>query len=121
MLPAGESERHTSEVQPKPPEKYLEQITLFERRISELERQVAILMKPEQPQDDLWKQSEANIRALESIFNIDADDTVDTRELDGLLSDCVDEDENSMELVRSIHGGLVFQFKSGQYRVVCEF
>lgn len=88
------------------PEEYLGRlVVLYEKRIRELERQVAILKSDQVGDDDLWKQNEASIRALETIFNIDANDNVDTKKLDGLLSDYVDENQNSMELVRAIRGG----------------
>ena len=88
------------------PEEYLGRLVAhYEKRIRELERQVAILKSDQVGDDDLWKQNEASIRALETIFNIDANDNVDTKKLDGLLSDCVDENQNSMELVRAIRGG----------------
>ena len=51
---------------------------------------------------DLLKQNEASRNELRAAFGIDPNDKIDTRELDGMLKEYVDENENSQELVRSV-------------------
>ena len=80
--------------------------SVYEDRIVTLERRLAKLQEPDKPPlNDRWQQSDTEVKVLESIFDIDPDDEVGTRELDGLLSDCVDKNQNSLDLVRSVRGG----------------
>ena len=51
---------------------------------------------------DLLKQNVASRKDLRDAFGIDHNDRIDTRELDGMLKECVDEKENSQELVRAV-------------------
>ena len=52
--------------------------------------------------EDLLRQNVVSRKELRTAFGIDQNDRIDTRELDGMLKDCVDENENSQELVRSV-------------------
>jgi len=81
-----------------------EVIEYLAKQISELEKQVEFL-KEQQKQsqlNDLLEQNELSRKDLESIFDIDPNDQVDTKTLDGLLKDYADPKENSAELVRSV-------------------
>ena len=51
---------------------------------------------------DLLKQNAASRKELRDAFGIDHNDKIDTRELDGMLNEYVDEKENSQELVRAV-------------------
>ena len=51
---------------------------------------------------DLLKQNEISRNDLRTAFGIDPNDKIDTRELDGMLKEYVDEKENSQELVRAV-------------------
>ncbi len=51
---------------------------------------------------DLLKQNAASRKELRDAFGIDHNDRIDTRELDGMLKEYVDEKENSQELVRAV-------------------
>ena len=64
------------------------------------------MAKPDQAHiDSLRQQNEISREELISIFGIDTDEEIDTKELDGLLSDYVDLKQDSRDLVRSIRGG----------------
>lgn len=61
------------------------------------------MSKPDQAHtDSLRQQNEISRKELVSIFGIDPDEAVDTKELDGLLSDYVDPEQDSRDLIRSI-------------------
>ena len=78
---------------------------LYHDRITVLEKWLASLREPDTTQvDDLWQQSEIARKELMSVFDIDPDDKVDTKKLDGLLEDFADEKENSLDLIRTIRG-----------------
>ena len=51
---------------------------------------------------DLLKQNSASRKELRDAFGIEHNDKIDTRELDGMLNEYVDEKENSQELVRAV-------------------
>ncbi len=81
-----------------------EVIEYLAKQIFELEKKVEFL-KEQQKQsqlNDLLEQNELSRKDLESIFDIDPNDQVDTKTLDGLLKDYADPKENSAELVRSV-------------------
>ena len=105
LMPAWEPERRGGAGQPKLLDEYVEKLALYKKRIRELERRIPSSKPKPLDDEELWRQSEAYRHKLESIFNIDPDDDIDIDELDGLLSDFVDENQNSMELVRAIRGG----------------
>lgn len=78
-------------------------IEYLAKQLSELDKQVKFL-KEQQKQsqlNNLLEQNESSRKDLESIFDIDPNDQVDTKTLDGLLKDYGDPKENSAELVRS--------------------
>ena len=58
--------------------------------------------KDKAPIDDILKQNEISRKDLRTAFGIDQNDRIDTRELDGMLNGCVDENENSQELVLAV-------------------
>ena len=111
----GANDEFTSTEPPEAIEALLEGITrrmrsemksAYEGRIAELEKRLETLQKEDRPQHaDLWQQSKAATKTLESIFGIGRGKAADTGKLDGLLSDCVDAGEDSRDLVRSIRGG----------------
>ena len=83
-----------------------EQQKIDRDRITALEAQSASSTEISQTWlDELLKQNEISRKELRSVFDIDPNDKIDTSELDGMLKDCTDEKENSMELVRSARGG----------------
>ena len=83
-----------------------EQQKIDRDRITALEAQSASSTEISQTWlDELLKQNEISRKELRFVFDIDPNDKIDTSELDGMLKDCTDEKENSMELVRSARGG----------------
>ena len=82
-----------------------EQLMISNHHIIKLTKHVQKLLKPDQMHfESLRQQNEAARKDLRSIFGIEPDDTIDTKELDGLLSDFVDPEEDSRDLIRSIRG-----------------
>lgn len=60
---------------------------------------------PKNPtRESLRQQNKAARKDLRTIFGIEPDDTIDTKELDGLLSDFVDPEEDSRDLIQSARG-----------------
>lgn len=51
---------------------------------------------------NLLNQNESNRQILEATYELKSSDEIDTKTLDGLLSDYVDSNENSQELVESV-------------------
>ncbi len=74
------------------------------REVSALKTQVKFLQEHIRKEhlDNLLAQNDLSRKKIESIFNIKSDDAIDTLSLDGLLSDYIDERQNSSELVRSV-------------------
>ena len=83
-----------------------EQLKMSDYYIAELTKQIQKLSKLDQIHpDSLWQQNEIGRKELMSIFRIDSNDSIDTKKLDGLLSDYVNQEQDSRDLVRSIRGG----------------
>lgn len=83
-----------------------EQLKMSDYYIAELTKQLQKLSKLDQIHpDSLWQQNEIGRKELMSIFRIDSNDSIDTKKLDGLLSDYVNQEQDSRDLVRSIRGG----------------
>ena len=89
-----ESQMHLNEIELK----------TMKERIIVLEKQIQTMQQLNQHHLDNLQQNENNRMMLESIFDIDPNVEVDARKLDGLISDCVDEEENSRDVVRRIRG-----------------
>lgn len=82
-----------------------EQLKISNGHITKLTKQVRRLSKPDRVDpDNLRQQNEISRKELIFIFGIDPNETIDTKELDGLLSDYVDPEQDSRDLVRSIRG-----------------
>jgi len=72
--------------------------------ISELKEEVRGLKKREEEYhiQSLVEQNERSRKELEEIFGLDPDKVVDTKTLDGMLSEYIEPDENADEMVRSV-------------------
>jgi len=79
-------------------------IEYLSTRVFELEKQVESIQEQQKhiQLSNLREQNEISRRELETIFDIEPNDQVDTKTLDGLLKDYVNPNENSSELVRSV-------------------
>ena len=81
-------ERHLMDIQ--------EQLKISNDHIAKLAKQVQKMSKPEQmDSDNMRQQNEIGREDIMSIFGTDADASIDTKELDGLLSDYVDPEQDS--------------------------
>jgi len=72
--------------------------------ISELKEEIRGLKKREGEYhiQSLVEQNERSRKELEEIFGLDPDKDVDTKTLDGMLSEYIEPDENADEMVRSV-------------------
>lgn len=75
-----------------------------EKKIVTLENQVAMLQESERMRNNPWRRSKDIAKMHEAIFGTDSDDSTDIEELDGILSDFVDEKQDAVDLVRSVRG-----------------
>ena len=75
-----------------------------EKKIVALENQVAMLQESERMRNNPWRRNKDIAEMHEAIFGTDSDDSTDIEELDGILSDFVDEKQDAVDLVRSVRG-----------------
>ena len=81
-----------------------EMVGRISKKVTELEAKIRILQEEYERArlNKLLEQNDVSRKELESIFNIGPNDDIDTLSLDGLLQDCVDPEQNSQELIRSV-------------------
>ncbi|MGH2574310.1 MAG: hypothetical protein ACRDFC_01270 [Ignavibacteria bacterium] len=73
-------------------------------KIRQLEEEINLLKKREETYriQSLIEQNEASRKEIEEIFELDPDKTVDTKTLDGMLSEYITPTENADEMVSSV-------------------
>ena len=76
----------------------------YEREIAALKKLVDSLQELAGIRNNPWQRNNKSAKTLEAAFGTEPDDTIDTKKLDGLLSDYVDEKHDSSDLIRSIRG-----------------
>ena len=75
-----------------------------EKEIAALKKLVDSLQELADIRNNPRQRNNRSTKTLEAVFGTEPDDTIDTKKLDGLLSDYVDEKHDSLDLVRAIRG-----------------